>query len=101
MPKAKTSGTVNRRVVPPRPYPVHTLEKALSVPFALKEKNAGNPWPPTEVATALGISQKSSAIDTLYRASNLYGLTSGTRAASYITLEKLGREIAYAPSADK
>lgn len=83
-----------------KPYPVYTLEKSLAVPLAIKEKNAGNPWPPTEVAAALGISQKSSSIDTLYRASNLYGLTSGTRAASYITLEKIGREIAYAPSAE-
>jgi hypothetical protein len=77
------------------------LDKALSVAQALKDKNAGNPWPPTEVATALGISQKSSSIDNLYRASNLYGLTTGTRAAPYITLEKIGREIVYAPSADQ
>jgi hypothetical protein len=85
----------------PKPYPVYTLEKALSVAFAIKDKNAGNPWPPTEVAAALGISQKSSSIDTLYRASTLYGLTSGTRSASYISIEKMGREIVYAPSPDK
>lgn len=98
---ASVGSPARKRSGATRPYPVYALEKTLLVAQALKDKNAGNPWPPTEVASALGISQKSSSIDNLYRASNLYGLTTGTRAASYITLEKLGREIVYAPSPEK
>lgn len=90
-----------KRSTSPRPFPVYTLEKTLSVAVAVKEKNAGNPWPPTEVAKALGIAERSSSIDNLYRASSLYGLTTGTRAATYISLEKIGRDIVYAPNAEK
>jgi hypothetical protein len=81
-----------------RPFPVFSLEKALGIALAIKEKNAGNPWPPSQVAKAVGIGEKSSALDLLARASQLYGLTSGTRQASAISLEKIGREIVYAPS---
>lgn len=92
--KRKRTGT-------PKPYPSYTLEKALSVSLAIKQNNAGNPWPPTQVAKALGVAEKSSSIDILYRSSALYGLTSGTRGANQISLEKLGRDIVYAPSQGK
>lgn len=85
---------------PARTFPVYPLEKALGVGLAIKDNNAGNPWPPTEVAKALGLGAKSSSIDMLYRASSLYGVTSGTRAATAINLEKIGRDILYAPNAD-
>lgn len=98
---APASKAKRKRAPNPRPFPVVSLQKALSVTYALKEKNAGNPWPPTEVAKAIGVAERSSAIDNLYRASSLYGLTSGTRNASYISLEKFGREIAYAPTPEK
>lgn len=87
-----------RKPPTPRPFPTVSLEKSLSIANAIKDKNAGNPWAPTQVAKALGIGEKSSSIDTLYRASNLYGLTSGTRFASAISIEKIGRDIVYAPS---
>jgi hypothetical protein len=97
-----TAGGPNRpkRAQVPRPFPVYSLEKALGIALAIKEKNAGNPWQPSQVAKAVGIGEKSSALDLLARASQLYGLTSGTRQASAISLEKIGREIVYAPSAD-
>ena len=87
-----------RRQTLVRPYPIYALEKALSIPLAIKEKNAGNPWSPTQVAKALGMGEKSSYLDLMARACQLYGLTSGTRAAPAISLEKIGREIVYAPS---
>jgi hypothetical protein len=87
-----------RRPTSQRPYPSFPLEKALSIAIAIKEKNAGNPWAPTQVAKAIGIGEKSSSLDFMTRASLLYGLTSGTRFASAISLEKLGRDIVYAPS---
>jgi hypothetical protein len=98
---ASRPAEVKKRLSTPKPFPVYTLEKALSVALAIKEKNAGNPWPPTEVAKALGIAERSSSIDNFYRSSALYGLTTGTRNASYISLEKIGREIAYAPNAEQ
>ena len=33
-----------------RPYPRASLEDALRIPYALKEKNGGNAWSPDEVA---------------------------------------------------
>lgn len=88
------------RPTQPRPFPFFSLEKSLPVSIAIKDKNAGNPWPPTEVAKALGYSERSSQIDNILRSSALYGLTTGSRGASHLTLEKLGREIVYAPSAE-
>ena len=100
--KSTPAPSVKKKRAPnPRPFPVFSLQKALSITYALKDKNAGNPWPPTEVAKAIGIAERSSAIDNLYRSSSLYGLTSGTRNAQYISLEKFGREIAYAPTPEK
>lgn len=96
---AATTAKPKRQVVA-RPYPMNTLEKALVIALAIKDKNAGNPWHPSQVAKAVGIGEKSSALDLLARSSQLYGLTSGTRQASAISLEKIGREIVYAPSAD-
>jgi hypothetical protein len=90
----------SRRPALVRPYPIFPLERALVLALAIKSKNAGNPWPPTEVAKAVGIGEKSSALDMLARSSQLYGLTTGTRFASAISLEKIGRDIVYAPSSD-
>lgn len=91
----------NRGGTSKRTHPLYSLKEALPVGQAIKEHNAGNPWPPTEVARSLGYGSKSSKVDLLFRASSLYGITTGTRAASAIALEKLGREILYAPSPEK
>jgi hypothetical protein len=96
--KPSESRKTRKRASVIRPYPMYSLEKALGIANVIKEMNAGNPWAPTQVAKAIGIGEKSSTLDLLARASVLYGLTSGTRAAPYISLEKLGREIVYAPN---
>ena len=36
------------------PFPRATLEEALKIPVAIKEKNGGNPWQPEEVRQAIG-----------------------------------------------
>jgi hypothetical protein len=101
--KAKTerkAGDNKPRIVrrpSPRPYPNFTLEKSLQLPLAIKENNAGNPWPPKELAKSLGIGEKSSQLDFYTRSALLYGLTSGSRTTAQITIERLGREIVYAP----
>jgi hypothetical protein len=35
-----------------RPYPNKTLEEALKIPIAIREKNNGNPWATEDVAQA-------------------------------------------------
>jgi hypothetical protein len=81
------------------PFPRATLEKALQVPYALKEHNGGNPWETEEVRKAVG-SGGGNAWFYLSAASRDYGLTSGTRDTPKISLEELGREIVYAPNAE-
>lgn len=81
------------------PFPRTTLEKALQIPFAIKDHNGGNPWEPEEIRKAVGTPQGNSWY---YHtaASRDYGLTLGTREAAKIALEELGREIVYAPNND-
>lgn len=99
-PGAGSDAKKPKRATIVRPYPMYALEKALAIALAIKEKNAGNPWPPSQVAKGIGMGEKSSALDLLARASQLYGLTSGTRQAPAISLEKIGRDIAYAPNSE-
>jgi hypothetical protein len=80
---------------PDRPYPRRTLEQALRVPRALRDHNGGQPWPPPEVANALGLGAKSGNFFYLTSASRHYGLTEGTSQASEIALTDLGRRAVY------
>src|SRR5713101_3991831 len=80
-------------------FPRATLEKALQIPYAIKDKNGGNPWEPEEIRKAVGVGQGNSWY-ALTAASRDYGLTSGTRESPKIALEELGREIVYAPDPD-
>lgn len=84
-----------------RPYPRVTLEEALKIAQIIKEKNGGNPWPPSEIAKAVGIASKGNPFFYQTSAAQAFGLTKGTRDANEITLETLGRDIIYAPSSQK
>jgi hypothetical protein len=42
----------------PRPFPAETLEEAIRIPRLIRELNGGNPWPPSELAGALGLAPK-------------------------------------------
>ena len=100
MPPKKKVAPAKKAVVKPKikyPFPRATLEKALKIPYAIKELNGGNPWEPDEVRKAVGTPQGNSWF---YHtaASRDYGLTVGTREAPKISLEALGREIVYAPN---
>src|ERR1700704_842608 len=81
-----------------RPYPRASFGDAMQIPVALKDKNGGNSWPPSEVAKAIGSSSGSSTFFYQTSASQAFGLTKGTRDAARIELESLGRSIAYAPT---
>ncbi len=80
-----------------RPYPSEALERAIEVAQKIKI-NGGNPWPPSEIANALGLSPKTNSFYYLTAASRDFGLTIGTRDTETISLTDLGRAIVYAPS---
>ena len=83
-----------------RTFPARTLEQALRIPRALKEKNVGNPWAPSEVAKALGVGPRSANFYYISAASRDYGLTIGTRDTAEIALTDLGRRAVY-PDSDR
>lgn len=83
-----------------RPYPKVPLEKALKIPYKIKELNGGNPWSPAQVAEAVGMSPKTPDFYYLSAASRDFGLTTGTRDTALITLTDFGKELVYAPSPD-
>lgn len=83
---------------PPRKFPANTLEDALQVPRAIKQFNAGNPWPPSEIAKASKIGPKTDRFWYLTAAARDYGLTVGTSRSELIELAPIGRSIVYAPT---
>jgi len=80
---------------PDRPFPRVTLEQALRVPQALKDKNAGNAWATEDVATVLGVGPRSGRLYYLTAGSRDFGLTLGTRETPKIELMPLGRQAMY------
>jgi hypothetical protein len=90
-----------KKVVSFRPYPRVSLEKALSVATAIKEKNGGNPWPAEQVATAVGLSPKNVHFYYLLAASQKYGLTTGVKTDGEVALTPLGREVVYSGSPEE
>jgi len=95
--KAETS----KKAGPKRPYPRATLEEALRIPFALKDKNGGNAWPPSDLARAVGLSHKNPDFFYLAAASRDFGLTEGSRDSEQISLTEFGRDVVYAPGNKK
>ena len=101
MPRKKTANDEKSTVKTGRvrwPFPRTTIEKALQIPYALKDKHGGNPWEPEEVRKAVGEGTGGNAWFYLTAASRDYGLTTGTSSAEKIALSDLGRELAYAPN---
>lgn len=83
---------------PQYPFPRRTIEDSLRVPTTIKTHNGGEPYDPQEIAKVLGIGGKTGNFFYLTSASANYGFTSGTRDAPEISLEPLGRQVAYAGS---
>lgn len=80
-----------------RPYPSRTLEEALKIPVAIREKNNGNPWAVEDVAmAAYGIKRSNNKFFYLAAAARDYGFTIGTRYTEKIELAPLGRDIVFA-----
>lgn len=74
-------------------FPKNTLEDALRVARALEDANGGQPLPPIETATALGMSPGSSDFRKILSSSLKYGLTKGSYKSAYVELDELGREV--------
>lgn len=80
-----------------RPYPSKTLEEAIKIPIAIREKNNGNPWATEDVAkAAYDIKPSNNKFFYLAAAARDYGLTIGTRYTDKIELADLGRQIVFA-----
>jgi hypothetical protein len=92
-PPPESTATTGRR-----PYPRATIEAATRIPFALKEKNGGNPWPPPELAAAIGLSPKNPNFFYMAAASRDFGFTEGSRDSDLISLTEFGRSYVYAAS---
>ncbi|MEO8905144.1 MAG: hypothetical protein ABI627_26790 [Polyangiaceae bacterium] len=94
--KKRSKKTTARAARVERPYPRETLEEAVKIPLAIRQKNGGNAWPPAEVANAVGMGATTNSFFYLTAASRDYGLTEGTRDTAEVTLTDLGRRLAFA-----
>jgi hypothetical protein len=82
----------------PWTFPKNTLEAAISIAKAIEEKNAGNPMPAQDVATAVGFKLSTDwRFGDLLRSANQYGLVNGTGANATVSLTSLGQDVV-APS---
>lgn len=82
-------------------FPKHSLEQALRVAKALEDANGGQPLPPIETATALGVSPGSSDFRVILSSSLKYGLTNGSYKSDRIELDEIGREIVEPKTAEE
>lgn len=82
-----------------RPFPREPLERAATISLAIRDKNGGKPWTPSDIANVLELSATSAAFFYLAAASRDYGLTSGGRDSASIALTELGKKFAYPASA--
>lgn len=74
-------------------FPKHALDEALRVAEALGEANGGQPYPPIETATALGLSPGNSEFRILLSSSIKYGLTTGSYNSEKVAIQELARKI--------
>ena len=95
-PKSINSKTVSKVTKPIRNYPIVTVEKSLIIAQKLKEMNGGNPWTPTEVKTAINMTDNNKFFY-CSQASRDFGFTVGTAAAKEVALTEFGRSTVYAP----
>lgn len=83
-----------RKPKPKREFPQYGIEESKAVLEVIKEKNAGNPWSPSDVATALDMG-KGNNFFYLTASSRDYGLTVGTRESAKIEIGEIGHKFAY------
>jgi hypothetical protein len=76
-----------------RPFPAHTLEKALVIIQAIADKGGSKAMDRLLVAAAIGRTPSSSEFKRLLSSSRAYGLTTGTEKADNIIPTELGLKI--------
>ena len=76
-----------------RPYPVHTLEDALTISAAIYDENAARPYERIRLAKALGTTPTSSGFMQKLNSASMYGLTEGGYRDDTIALTPLGESI--------
>ena len=86
-----STGRKRTRMV--RPYPVHTLEDALTVAVAIQESNSSLPFDRVLLARAMGTTPASSGFTMKLNSSAKYGLTQGAYNDDRISLTPLGEAI--------
>ncbi len=80
-----------------RPFPKNTLQDALSIPQAIKDKTNGNPCNTDLLAKAVSLSKQGAKFYYLCASARDYGLTIGSRDTAQIALDEIGRATVYAP----
>ncbi len=85
---------------PIRTFPQFSIKEAMKVAQIIGKNNAGNPWAPEHVASALGTSKQNTSFFYLSSASRDYGFTTGTSRAKTIELTALGRKLAFPESSE-
>tara|TARA_Y100000310_G_scaffold296833_1_gene329414 strand:+ start:339 stop:1034 length:696 start_codon:yes stop_codon:yes gene_type:complete len=83
-----------RKSKPKRDFPQHTIEDSKVIVDVIKDLNAGNPWAPSNIASALNMG-KSNNFFYLTASSRDYGLTVGTRDTAKIEIGEIGHRFAY------
>jgi hypothetical protein len=92
----KTIGDPGSAKGKPWTFPKNTLEDAIRIPKEIEEKNAGNPMPTPDLATAVGFRlQNDWRFQDLLRSADQYGLVE--RTGGSVSLTKLGQDVV-APS---
>lgn len=95
------SGDEARRSTGRRPFPAASLEDALKVAYAIKEKNGGNPWTPNDIASAINVGYSTNRFYYITAAARDFGLTEGSSKTETIALTSFGREAVYALSSEE
>jgi hypothetical protein len=79
---------------PKREFPHQPIEESRKIADAIKQYNAGNPWAPKDIASALEMGGGNNFYY-LTAASRDYGITIGTREAEKIEISDLGKRLVY------
>ncbi|MHB1315597.1 MAG: hypothetical protein ACYCX2_08950 [Christensenellales bacterium] len=96
-----SGGKKSRTTKPVRSFPSYSIREAMQIPRIIGTKNAGNPWSPEHVASALNTSRQNNSFFYLTSASRDYGFTIGTSRAKTIELTALGRKLVFPESSNE
>ena len=89
----ESNANVRKRTRKTRPYPVHTLEEALTISDAIYNENAARPYERIRLAQSLGTTPSSSSFMQKLNSASMYGLTEGGYRDDTITLTALGESV--------